>query len=200
MLGRLLLGRCGTTRGREAHEDLKVVIDHPLETGEGTNHDNSDGQTVPEALEANLLVDSRGDGTHALTGLAVRVELADHDIGGVRDNGAENTGGITTDEGDAGLGGLAVVVLVAGQTLVDGLDDGLERSKLHHGVGDLATPERVETLVEAAPTLVGGDLTETIKGARVLRRNGTLHANLDGLKGAEREIGQEFGRGGRAEV
>lgn len=200
MLRGLLRGGCGTTSGRETHEDLEVVIDHPLQTGKGTNHDNSHWQTVPETLESNVLVDSRSDSTHSLAGLAVGVELADHDIGGVRHNSAEDTGSITSNEGDSGLGSLAVVALATGQTVVNHLNNGLERSELHHGVRDLATPERIETLVETAPAFLGRDLAEAIKGALVLRRNGTLHADLDGLEGAERNIGQEFCRGGRAQV
>jgi len=43
----------------ETGSDLEGVIDPPLETSEGTNHENSSSETNPESLETNLLIDLR---------------------------------------------------------------------------------------------------------------------------------------------
>ena len=37
---------------------LETVIDKPLESGQSTDHADSDGQTVPETSEADVAVDS----------------------------------------------------------------------------------------------------------------------------------------------
>ena len=44
--------------GLEASCDLEGVVDPPLETSEGTDHDDSGTNTVPESLETDFLVDS----------------------------------------------------------------------------------------------------------------------------------------------
>lgn len=116
------------------------------------------------------------------------------------DDGAEDAGDVAAGEGDGGLGALAVVALAAGQALVDLLDDGLERGELHHGVGDLAAPERVQALVQAADALGGRDLADAVEGAGVRRRDRRLHADLDGLEGAQGEVGEELGRGRGGQV
>lgn len=110
------------------------------------------------------------------------------------DNRAENTGEVTSREGDTGLSGLGVVGSAAGQTLVHHLDDRLKRGELHHGVGNLSSPQRVDALVEAGRALLGDNLSDAIKGALVRAGDGTLGAHLDGLKRAERNVGEEFSR------
>ncbi len=118
----------------------------------------------------------------------------------MRDNGAEDAREVARGEGDARLRGLGVVGLGAGQARVHHLDNRLERGKLHHGVGDLAAPERVDALVQPGGALLGHDLADAVKGALVRVRDGALGADLDGLKGAERNVGEELGRRGRGEV
>jgi hypothetical protein len=43
---------------------------------------------------------------------------------------------------------LGVVVLGTWESSVDHLDDGFEGGEFHHGVWNLSTPERIDTLVE----------------------------------------------------
>jgi hypothetical protein len=139
----LLLG--STTRGLETNGGLEAVVDPPLETGECAYHDDTHAETLPEAHEADLLDDS------ADASLGGLVELGHEGVCGVRDDGAENTGDVTGGEGDSELSGLAVGVLGVGEHVgVEGLDGALEGGELHHGVGNLTTPERTDTLVEAA--------------------------------------------------
>ena len=75
----------------------------------------------------------------------------------------------------------------------------LKRRKLRHRVRDLTSPQRRNTLIETPQTLLGGHLPPALaQGARVGRQGG-LHADLDGLEGAEGHVGEEFGGGARAE-
>jgi len=85
--------------------------------------------------------------------LAIGIELADHDIGRVRDNSAENTSKVTTAEGNGGLSPLSIVLLLTWKIAVDSHNDVLEGCELHHSVRDLSTPERVQTLVETGVQL-----------------------------------------------
>ena len=59
---------------------------------ERANHENSDDQTVPETWESDVLVDTPHSGSESFSRLAIRIELADHHICGVGDNGTEDTG------------------------------------------------------------------------------------------------------------
>jgi len=43
----LLLRGWGTAGGGETHEDLEVVVNHPLQASQGSNHHDSDGKPVP---------------------------------------------------------------------------------------------------------------------------------------------------------
>ncbi|SPQ18623.1 ddd244d6-febd-4300-8f52-46a01bd2d091 [Thermothielavioides terrestris] len=171
-----------------------------MQPGQGADHDYAHRQAVPQAHEADVLVYPGRDGAEALAGLAVRVQLADHDVGRVRHDGAQDAGQVAADEGHARLRGFAVVVLAAGEPVVDHLDDGLERGELHHGVGDLAAPQRVEALVQPADALGRRDLADAVHRALVLRRDGRLHAHLDRLERAQRDVRQELGRRRRRQV
>src|SRR5690606_9926108 len=122
------------TSGRQTHKDLERIVNQPLQTREGTNHDNPDWQSVPQTHESNVLVDSGHGTAERFSGLAVGIELADHDVGRMGDDGAENTGEITTSEGDGGLHALAVVGLGTRKIGVDLFDNGFKGCKLHHCV------------------------------------------------------------------
>ena len=124
-------------------------IHHPLQASQSTNHDNPDGETVPETHKSDIGVDAAHGGAESFTGQAIGVELADHHVGRVRDDGAEDTGKVATRECDASLSAFTVVGLRAGEVVVDHFDNSLEGGELHHGVWDLAGPEGVETFVEA---------------------------------------------------
>jgi hypothetical protein len=65
---------------RQAKRDLERVVDEPLERSKGTNHEDTDRQSVPQAAEANVAVDARNGCAGTLTCLAVAVELRHHDI------------------------------------------------------------------------------------------------------------------------
>ena len=129
----------------EAHSDLEGIVDPPLETGEGTNHENTGAEAGPEAVEANARVD-------LASGATLLVHDGDHGVSGVRHDSAEDTGPVTRHEGDHELEGLGVRVAGGGEDVgVEETHGLLEGDELHNSVGDLTAPERDDTLVEEAP-------------------------------------------------
>jgi hypothetical protein len=165
------------TGGLEADGYLEGVVDPPLETSEGADHDNTGTDTVPETLESDLGVDL-GD---LLADGGVRgflVEDGNHGVSGVRDDGAEDTSQVARHEHNGELGALGVSILALGEdVVVEGADNVLEGTELHHGVGDLSHPQGAETLVETVPALVGLDGVEALKEARGEVRG--LHSNFN---------------------
>ena len=134
------------------HGQCKLVITIPRNVSRDGNL--PDRETVPETTESNILVDATHGATEAFTGLSVGVEFADHDVGWVRDDGAEDTGEVTAGESDTGLSTLGVVRFLAGEAVVDHFDNGFEGGEFHHGVRDLTTPERSNTLIETRNTML----------------------------------------------
>lgn len=119
-------------------------------THQSSDHDNSNRQAIPQALEANVLIDPTHGRSESLARLPIRIQLADHNIGGVRYNRAQDTGQITAGEGDRCLRSFVVIRLLPREVVVDHLNDRLERCELHHRVRDLSTPEWIQTLEESA--------------------------------------------------
>lgn len=105
-------------------------------------------QASPETREADVFVDPADSRARALAWLALRVELRDHHVGWVRNDGTEDTSDVTSREGNTSLSSLRVVGLLTGKAVVHHFDDGLKGSKFHHGVWDLTAPERIDALVK----------------------------------------------------
>ena len=146
---------------------------------------------------------SQGGRTGRL-GLAIlerRVELADHGVGRVRDDGAEDSRDVTCGRRHSELLELVVALLGLAELLINRCDGGLERPELHHRVGDLTAPERRERLEEAVHEMgvsesSGGEVEQNVRSSAFLcndgvdtrndtsrvRRESGLHANLDGLQ------------------
>ena len=131
--------------GLETHGDLEGIVDPPLETGEGTDHDDTGAETVPEAVEADAGVD-------LADGVALLVHDGDHGVSWVRHDSAENTSPVTSHEGDHELGALGVGVTWSSEHVsVQSTHSLLESDELHDGVWDLSAPEWDNTLVQEAP-------------------------------------------------
>ena len=113
---------------------MEIGLHHPLKSGKSANHDNPDGQAVPETAKSNVLVDTSNGRSKGFSRLTIGVEFADHDVGRVGDDSTENAGEITSSKGDTGLGSFAVVRFLPWHVVVHCLNDSLERSKLHHGL------------------------------------------------------------------
>ena len=88
-----------STGGLETHCYLEGVIDPPLETSEGTNHNNSCSEPVPESLEADITIYFFNLGAN-WGAAASLVEDGDHGVSRVGNKGAEDTSPITRDKGD----------------------------------------------------------------------------------------------------
>ena len=160
-----------------------------MATGQGTDHEDSHWQPVPQSNKTNLLVDSGEGLADGLARSGVVINLRDQDIGWVRGSGTEDTGNVTTEEGDTGLLHLGVLLLRLGQTCVDHLDNLLVGSELHHGVRDLSEPQRNQTGVK-----VLGQVRDR------LRRQGGLVLHLHRLERTQEQVGNELGRCRRSQV
>lgn len=171
-----------------------------MQTGQRANHDNADGQAVPQPTKSNLLVNTAECGAHRLAGCAVGVNLGHHDVCGVRHHGAEDAGNVAAEERHARLRELGVLVLLFGQQLVDLLDGALETGKLDHGVGDLARPQRRQALVQPGHAFLGHNLGVPFKHGLCKRRDCGLLTHLDGLPGTEKQVCKKLRRGGRRQV
>jgi hypothetical protein len=52
-------------------------VNHPLESSQCSDHDNSDGETIPETTKSNVLIDPSHGSSESLTRRAVGVEFGD---------------------------------------------------------------------------------------------------------------------------
>ena len=114
---------------------LDVTVDGELTSSEGTDHEETGTDTAVRATETELLGDLDQTAGGALTGLTLGlVDLGQHGVSGLGDDGGGETGDETGAEVVDGLhavGGLALV-----DEGVDSLVDLLEDDELGAGVGD----------------------------------------------------------------
>lgn len=157
-------------------------------------------QPIPQALEANSAVDPAQRFPRALAGFHIAIELANHDIGRMANNGTPDAGDIATSKTHTRLRQRAIALLLAAQAGVNGIHGALKGRELDHGVGDLARPEGHDALVEARDAFLGDDLAPALAQVRGIGRQRRLHAHFDSFEGAECDVGEEFGRGGCAEI
>lgn len=64
------------------------------------------------------------------------------------------------------------------------------QAKGNENIRDLASPERIQALVQTAEAFSCDDLGNTVDGASVGARDLGLHSDLDSLKGAEGNVGK----------
>jgi hypothetical protein len=146
---------CSLAGGLETAGNLEGVVDPPLETGQGTNHEDTGAEASPEAVETDSAVDFAD-------GAALLVHDGDHGVSGVRNDSAENTSPVAGHESDHKLEVLRVSVTRSSEHVaVQETDSSLEGDELHDGVGDLSAPERHDTLVEERPAALIHHLGET---------------------------------------
>ena len=200
--------------GRSSHHPLDVAIDRELSSGKSTNHEETSADTSVAAADTEFLADlgQTGDGSITRSALGL-VDLAEHGVGGLRDESGGETSDQTRAEVDTSLGTIGKRILV--ERAVDHLRDLLEDDELGHGVGDptgvspnedwsnvrnlLLEENGTETRVESAETLVLRDLAETAQettGESGLRDE----TDTSSFQGAKGDISEEFGGSGRGEV
>lgn len=78
--------------GGEADGGLEGVVDPPLQASEGSDHDDPGHESCPESAEADLFVDLSDLVTERALGFALSDQFGEDGIGGVGDDGAEDTG------------------------------------------------------------------------------------------------------------
>lgn len=191
-----LFGDLDTTNSSKSL--LEVTIDGELTSGQGTNHEETSTNTSVRSLEAELLADLDEAGGGSLTGETLGlVDLGKHGVGGLRDNGGGETSDQTGTEVDEGL--LAVGEGLLRELAESSLSNLLVDDELGHGVGDLLEEDGSETSVESTDTLRLehlGETTDETVGVGGLRDE----TDTGSLKGAESDISEELGGGGRGEV
>ena len=127
----LLGGNLNTTNGTEGL--LQVTVDTELSHGNQTNHGKTGTNTGVRSLDSELFsdLDKTGGGSLSWRTLGL-VDLGQHGVGWLGDNGGSETGNETRSEVDTGLLGVGESGLV--DLGVDGLNDLLEDDELGHGV------------------------------------------------------------------
>jgi len=120
---------------------LERVINPPLQTSKGIDHDNSGNETSPESLESNFRINSWYFLSSSTFFLGLAVKFADHSISRVRNNCTENTSKITWSESNAELSSFVVIFFSLGENvIVEILHKPLESDELDDSVGDLSAP------------------------------------------------------------
>eukprot|EP00043_Microstomoeca_roanoka_P009295 m.88559 g.88559 ORF g.88559 m.88559 type:complete len:371 (+) comp14544_c0_seq1:1858-2970(+) len=194
----LLLGG-GTTRSTETERSLECVVDPPLETSEGTNHEDTCANTLGGKVEVAKL---GSDCTHALALVLSLTQEGDQSVSGVGDDSADDTGKVTRHKSDLELSSLAVAFTGLGvDVCVEHGDDLLKEVELGHGVRDLARPQGHEgTKGEAGLSREAGHLSgSSNKTSGESTGRGGLDLDLDHFHGAEGNIGEELGGSGGRE-
>lgn len=182
----------------EKKTHLDVTVDGELTSGQSTNHEQTSTNTTVATTETEFLGDLDQSASGALTGETLGlVDLGQHSIGGLRDNGGSETGNQTRTQVDDSLGSIRGSVLV--DRSVDGLGDLLVDDELGHGVRDLLEQDGTETAVESTETFRLRDLAETRDETGGEGRLGH-ETDTGGFEGAEGNVGEEFSGSGGGEV
>lgn len=139
-----------STCGLQTNHGLEWVVDPPLQTCEGTDHDDSRDETRPESGKSDLAVDFADLLADGSSLLSLTIQLADHGIGWVRDDGAEDTGEVSGHESNTELSALGVIFLSLGEVIsIEVSNEPFESDELDNCVGNLAAPKWTNTLVES---------------------------------------------------
>lgn len=104
LLGLFSWGR--STSGGQTDVDLEGIVDEPLEGSQGTDHEDTHAKTTPDTNGTHLSEDLTNRRTSG-----VLVQLGDDRVSRVRDDGAEDTSDVTTDERDTELFKLGALAL-----------------------------------------------------------------------------------------
>jgi hypothetical protein len=123
----------------------KLTVDGELTGGQGTDHEETGTDTGVGTTDTELLSDLDETAGGSLAGSTLGlVDLGQHGVSGLGDDGGGETGdetGAQVVDGLHAVGGLALV-----DNSVDSLVDLLEDDELGHGVGDPVTCQRWEIL------------------------------------------------------
>ena len=132
--------------------------------------------------------------------LSVCVEFADHDVRWVTDDRTADPCNVSSEETHPRLLQTVVRFLGFSERIIDGIDGGFECREFDHRVGDLPTPQRLQSLIQPTDPLFRRDLGPPFSQTARVRRQGGLHPHFDGLERTQRNIRQELRRGTGTEV
>ena len=108
-----------------------------MTSGKTTNHEQSGGETRETAAKTKLASDLDQSADSTLTGCTLGlVDLGEHSVGGLGNDGGAETGKETRSKVDTSLGAARELGLVG--VAKDDFGDLLEGSELGDGVGDSA--------------------------------------------------------------
>jgi hypothetical protein len=207
---------------------LHVAVNRKLAGGQGTDHEQPSTDTSIAASETQLLSDLDQAAGGALSREALGlVDLREHGVGGLGDDGGGETGDQTGTQVDGCLqrvGGGRLVELLPrelGDLLVDDefghcvgnsvlllvsasmpsfdIWGGLESGEREGGKDVLLEQDRTKASVERTHTLILQHLAEATDEAIRICRLGH-ETDTCGLEGAERDVGEELGERSRREV
>jgi len=117
----------------------------------------------------------------------------------VGNNGAEHARDVAGGEGNAELLRLGALILWLGDNGgIQQLNGALEARELHHGVRNLASPERGEALEKASVAILLHKTGKAVGEANAVGGSG-LNSNLDSLHWGEGNVGNKLGAGGAGE-
>jgi hypothetical protein len=114
---------------------IELTVDGELTSSDGADQEETGTKTAEAALETEILSDLDETGGSSFAGQTLGlVDLAQHGIGGLRDDGSGKTSDETGSKVDTSLGAITDGVLV--DLAVDGFGDLFEHDEFGHGVRD----------------------------------------------------------------
>merc|ERR1719420_67297 len=132
----------------ESKLNLDTIIDEPLQSSEGTNHDDSGTKTSPQSSKSKSLNSITNTGSLSL------VEIRHKSVSGVGDNSAEDTSNVTSCKGDNQLFTFGAFSSWFWNYIgINSLNGSLKAGKLHHCVRNLSAPQRNNRFVKATRSL-----------------------------------------------
>ena len=190
------LGHGWWGRTGKSQLDLHTIIDEPLQSSQGTDHENPGSKTGPHTSETKVLSGRANSGALGL------VHVGDDGVGGMRHNGAEDTSNVTSGKGDHQLLALGAISTRLGHNIgVQSLDGLLEAGELHHGVRNLTSPQGHKRLVESIDAFSSIDLRgSSTEGGGEGAGGRSLHPNLAALHGRQSNVSEELSAGRRDQV
>ena len=164
-----------STRCSKSTIDLEWIVDDPLHASEGTNHEDSCSETLPETIETNILVDFSST-------LSCLVHDWDHCVCGMGNDSTEDTSQVTRGKSNSKLCSLSIWgFFFCKNTSVELLHNFFECDELDNCVRNLSHPKRFDTSVEAIETFSGIYLSESLDCTSWERSNwvASLHSNFE---------------------
>mmetsp|Transcript_21871 Transcript_21871/g.59885 ORF Transcript_21871/g.59885 Transcript_21871/m.59885 type:complete len:357 (-) Transcript_21871:6-1076(-) len=184
-----------STSGAHAHGGLESVVDPPLQTSKGADHQHTDAETLGAQVQVAEL---RSDLSEALALVGRLAHQGHNGVSRVGNDGANNTSNVARSESDSELSGLVVGLLGSSENVsVEELDNLLEEEELGHGVGDLARPEGDDRAEGEASLsrLLDHQLGGRNEGGRPAASGRSLNLHLHHLHGAQSKVSKELSRG-----